>query len=315
MGIPRCQGTAALHCRTGRQGTSAGDSRWHWGHQHWPTGTGDTRWHWAHWLWGQWHTGTSDNSTGDTGTWDQSLIAGTEAHRLGMLVRGIQAHTKDTGHRGHRHTGTGNTRPVAQLSVPPGAAGMPLPAPVTARLSLLAAPCRPRSHTPSFCDESLFGARAPRLREADVAKLHPLLWSPPPAPQSQPGLAARSRGTPLRAVHRPAPASPPTAGFETGPTGKSCGWKRPESNSCSAGRGAPGRGRAQSLCWLSTPSDGLHLASDNLKTEKCRKQSPATAPMTPPGPLMRGRSKSVSGPSLASSSKAAGGCKPRPPWK
>ncbi|XP_055557607.1 RBPJ-interacting and tubulin-associated protein 1 [Falco cherrug] len=175
--------------------------------------------------------------------------------------------------------------------------------------------CRPRSHTPSFCDESLFGARAPRMREADVAKLHPLLWSPPPAPQDQPGLAARSRGTPLRAAHPPAPASPPTAGFETSPTGKSCGWKRPESNSCSTGRGAPGRGRAQSLCWLSTPSDGLHLASDNLKTEKCRKRSPATAPVTPPGPLMRGRSKSVSGPSLASSSKAAGGCKPRPPWK
>ncbi|XP_059683886.1 RBPJ-interacting and tubulin-associated protein 1 [Gavia stellata] len=182
--------------------------------------------------------------------------------------------------------------------------------------------CRLRSHTPSYCDESLFGAKpegpawaAPWMRKEDVAKLHPLLWSPPPAPRNQPSLSPRSRETPLRAVHLRAPASLAAAGFEVGRKSKSCVWKRPESDLGSEGRGAPGRGRSQSLSQLSTPSDRLCLASDNPKTERCKNRSPPTAPVTPQGPLMRGRSKSTSGPSLAMNSKAAASCKPRPPWK
>ncbi|XP_075625955.1 RBPJ-interacting and tubulin-associated protein 1 [Balearica regulorum gibbericeps] len=182
--------------------------------------------------------------------------------------------------------------------------------------------CRLRSHTPSFCDESLFGAKpegpawaAPWMRKEDIAKLHPLLWSPPPAPRNQPGVSPRSRETPLRAVHPRAPASPATAGIEAGRKGKSCVWKRPESDLGSEGQGAPSRRRSQSLSRLNTPSDRLCLASDNPRTERCKNQSPPTAPATPRGPLMRSRSKSVSGPSLAGSSTAAGGCKPRPPWK
>ncbi|NXS41978.1 RITA1 protein, partial [Balaeniceps rex] len=196
------------------------------------------------------------------------------------------------------------------------------PALISARLSLLAAPRRLRSHTPSYCDESLFGAKpegpawaASWMRKEDIAKLHPLLWSPPPAPQNQLSLSPRSRETPLRAIHPRAPVSPATAGFEAGGKGKSCVQKRPESDLCSKGRGAPGRGRSQSVSRLNTSSDGLHLASDNAKRERCKNQSPPTAPATPQGPLMRGRSKSVSGPSLAMNSKAVGGCKPRPPWK
>ncbi|KAM6318258.1 RBPJ-interacting and tubulin-associated protein 1, partial [Podargus strigoides] len=114
---------------------------------------------------------------------------------------------------------------------------------------------RLRGHTPSFCDESLFGAEprgaaraAPRLRKEDVAKLHPLLWSPPPAPRNQPGLSP----APLRAVRPPAPA----AGPEVGPEGTGCAWKRPGSGPGSGGRGAPGRGRSQSLSRLNA-SDGL----------------------------------------------------------
>ncbi|KAM6119943.1 LOW QUALITY PROTEIN: RBPJ-interacting and tubulin-associated protein 1 [Phoenicopterus ruber ruber] len=172
--------------------------------------------------------------------------------------------------------------------------------------------CRLRSHTPSYCDESLFGAKpegpawaAPWMRKEDVAKLHPLLWSPSPAPRNQPSLSPRSRETPLRAVCPPAPVSPAAAGFEVGHKGKSCVWKRPESDLGSKGRGAPGRGRSQSLSRLNASSDGLCLAS-----ERRNNQSPPTAPATPRGPLMRGRSKSV-----ARSSEAVGGCKPRPPWK
>ncbi|XP_050762836.1 RBPJ-interacting and tubulin-associated protein 1 [Gymnogyps californianus] len=203
---------------------------------------------------------------------------------------------------------------AAAAAADPGGGGGPGPRPRSK--------CRLRSHTPSFCDESLFGAKpegpawaAPWMRKEDVAKLHPLLWSPPPAPRNQPGLSPRSRETPLRAVHPRAPASPATAGFEVGRKGNSCVWKRPESDSCSDGRGAPGRGRSQSLSRLNTPSDGFCLASDHPKTERCKNQSPPTAPATPRGPLMRGRSKSVSGPPLARSSMAVGGCKARPPWK
>ncbi|XP_074776830.1 RBPJ-interacting and tubulin-associated protein 1 [Athene noctua] len=182
--------------------------------------------------------------------------------------------------------------------------------------------CRLRSHTPSFCDESLFGAKpagpawaAPWMKKEDVAKLHPLLWSPPPAPRIQPSPSPRPRGTPLRAVHPRAAAPPAAAGSETGGEGESCGWKRPDSHSCSEGRAAPCRGRSQSLSRLNTPSDGHRLPSDNLKTERCKNQSPPTVPATPRRTLMRGRSKSVSGLPLARSSTSVGACKPRPPWK
>ncbi|XP_027570185.2 RBPJ-interacting and tubulin-associated protein 1 [Pipra filicauda] len=182
--------------------------------------------------------------------------------------------------------------------------------------------CRSRSHAPSFCDESLFGAKpqgaawaAPWMRKQDIAKLHTLLWSPPPAPRNQPGLSPRSRGTPLRALHPPASAPPATAGSEPGHRGKSGGWKCPESNPCSEGWGPPVRGRSQSVSRLSAPLERLHLASDNLGTEKWKNQSAPTTPASSGGPLMRGRSKSLSGPPVARNGKAAGGCKPRPPWK
>lgn len=188
-------------------------------------------------------------------------------------------------------------------------------------LSLLA-PGRLRGRAPSFCDESLFGAKpegpawaAPWMRKEDVAKLHTLLWSPPPAPRNQPGLSPRSRETPLRAVHPRAPGSAGAAGAEAGSAGEPCLWKRPGSDLGSEGRGAPVRGRSQSLSRLNTSSGRVRLASGNAKTERCETQSPLAAPATPRGPLMRGRSKSISGPSLAMNSKAVGGCKPRPPWK
>ncbi|KAM6246860.1 LOW QUALITY PROTEIN: RBPJ-interacting and tubulin-associated protein 1 [Porphyrio hochstetteri] len=182
--------------------------------------------------------------------------------------------------------------------------------------------CRLRSHTPSFCDESLFGAKpqgparaVPWLRKEDVAKLHPLLWSPPPAPRSQPGLAPRRRAAPLRAVHPPAPESPAPAGAGAGCKGRSCAWERPESHLGSEGWGARRRGCSQSLSRLNTPSDGLCPGSDNPRTERCKNQSPVTAPATPRGCVTRGRSQSTSRLSLARCSMAAGGCKPQPPWK
>ncbi|NXL43699.1 RITA1 protein, partial [Podilymbus podiceps] len=202
------------------------------------------------------------------------------------------------------------TRPAPPGFAPPWAAAAAVPGGGSPRPR---SKCRPRSPAPSFCDESLFGAKpegparaAPWMRKDDVARLHPLLWSPPPAPRNQPGLSPRSRETPLRAVHPPAPASPAAAGLAAGPQGQSRLWKPPERALGSQGLGAPGRGRSQSLGRLSSSSDGLCLAS-----ERGKNQSPAT----PRSPLTRDRSKSVSRPALARNCKAVGGCKPRPPWK
>ncbi|NXY09797.1 RITA1 protein, partial [Pteruthius melanotis] len=174
--------------------------------------------------------------------------------------------------------------------------------------------CRSRSHAPSFCDESLFGAKpqgppwaAPRMRREDVAKLHTLLWSPPPAPRNQPGLSPHCPGTPLRAVHLPASALPATS--EPGHKERSCGWRHPSSDACSKGRG-----RSQSAIRLSTPPDRIRLSS-NVGTERWKNQSAPTTPAAPQGPLMRGRSNSVSGSPVLRNAKTASGCKPRPPWK
>lgn len=173
-------------------------------------------------------------------------------------------------------------------------------------------PSRPRSHAPSYCDETLFGAKppgaawaAPRMRKEDVAKLHSLLWSPPPAPRSQPGLSAHCTGTPLRAVHPPASAPPATS--EPGRTDRLCGWRQPGSDACPKGWGAPGRGRSQSVSRIRLPS--------SLGTERWKNQSAPTTPAAPQGTLVRARSNSVSGSPVLRSAKAAGGCKARPPWK
>ncbi|NXH37774.1 RITA1 protein, partial [Dicaeum eximium] len=180
-------------------------------------------------------------------------------------------------------------------------------------------PPRPRRHAPSFCDESLFGAKlqgpawaAPRMRKEDVAKLHSLLWSPPPAPRDQPGLSSHRRGTPLRAVHPP--ASAPPAASEPGHEEKLRGWRHPGSDARSKGRGAAGGGRSQSVSRLSTPPDRIHL-SPNLGTERWKNRSTPTTPAAPQGPLVRGRSSSVSGSPVLRNAKAAGGCTARPPWK
>ncbi|XP_039417282.1 RBPJ-interacting and tubulin-associated protein 1 [Corvus cornix cornix] len=206
-------------------------------------------------------------------------------------------------------------RPPPPAFPPPWAA----PAAPAAGASRPGSPCRSRSHAPSFCDESLFGAKpqgpawaAPRMRKEDVAKLHTLLWSPPPAPRNQPGLSPHCRGPPLRAVHPPASAPPATS--EPLHKEKLCGWRHPSSDACSKGWGAPGRGRSQSVIRLSAPMDRICLSS-SPGTERWKNQSTPTTPAAPQGPPMRGRSSSVSGSPVLRNAKAASGCKPRPPWK
>ncbi|NXW46448.1 RITA1 protein, partial [Nyctiprogne leucopyga] len=201
------------------------------------------------------------------------------------------------------------TRPLPPAFAPPWTAAAPAPGGGGSRpgSSRPGSTCRWRCPTPSFCDESLFGAKpegparaAPGMRKEDVAKLHTLLWSPPPAPQHRHGLSPGSRGD----RHPPTPVTPATAGSEVAPEGQPCVWQCPQSQLGSPGRGAPGRGCSRSL--HTGPCLGL---------ERCKNQSPPTAPATPRGPPTRGRSRSVSRCPLAVCSKAAGGCTPRPPWK
>ncbi|XP_071301594.1 LOW QUALITY PROTEIN: RBPJ-interacting and tubulin-associated protein 1 [Agelaius tricolor] len=206
-------------------------------------------------------------------------------------------------------------RPPPPAFPPPWAA----PAAPSARGSRPGSQCRSRSHAPSFCDESLFGASpqgpawaAPRMRKEDVAKLHSLLWSPPPVPQSQPGVSPHRRGAPLRAVHPPASAPPATS--EPGHREKLCAWRHPGSDAGPKGWAAPGRARSQSVSRLSTPPDRIRLSS-SLGTERWKNQSAPTTPAAPQGPLVRGRSNSVSGSPVPRNAKAAGGCTARPPWK
>ncbi|XP_059719470.1 RBPJ-interacting and tubulin-associated protein 1 [Haemorhous mexicanus] len=209
-------------------------------------------------------------------------------------------------------------RPPPPAFPPPWAAPA-APAAPSARGSRPGSQCRSRSHAPSFCDESLFGAKpqgpawaAPRMRKEDVAKLHSLLWSPPPAPQSQPGLSAHRSGTPLRAVHPP--ASAPPAASEPGREEKLRTWRHPGSDACPKGWAAPGKERSQSVSRLSAPPDRIRISS-NLGRERWKNQSAPTTPAAPQGSLVRGRSNSVSGSPVPRNAKAAGGCTARPPWK
>ncbi|XP_012586584.1 PREDICTED: RBPJ-interacting and tubulin-associated protein 1 isoform X2 [Condylura cristata] len=67
------------------------------------------------------------------------------------------------------------------------------------------------SHTPSYCDESLFGSRpkgtsweTPWMAKEDAAKLHTLFWTPPATPRGS--HSPRPRETPVRAIHPNGPS-------------------------------------------------------------------------------------------------------------
>uniref|UniRef100_A0A8C0ZIS2 Uncharacterized protein n=1 Tax=Cyanistes caeruleus TaxID=156563 RepID=A0A8C0ZIS2_CYACU len=227
-----------------------------------------------------------------------------DQHRLSEACGG----TQDTGHTRDVLLGTPtwpsiNPAWISQCWARPGCRTVLCPRP---QCHLPPAP-----HQPGQTRRAAWAAWQ-RTARSDVAKLHSLLWSPPPAPRNQAGLSPHCRGTPLRAVHPP--ASAPPAPSEPGHQEKLCGWRHPGSDACSKGWAAPGRGRSQSVSRLSTAPDGIRLSS-NLGTERWKNQSAPATPAAPQGPLVRGRSSSVSGSPVLKSAKAAGGCKARPPWK
>ncbi|EHA97658.1 hypothetical protein GW7_10154 [Heterocephalus glaber] len=166
------------------------------------------------------------------------------------------------------------------------------------------------NHTPSYCDESLFGSQpkgtsweASRMAKGDTAKLHTLFWTPPATPRGRD--SPRPREIPLRAVH---------------PSGSS--MTRPQVAADSQGLSLDGpevprplrRERSHSLTCLSVPSAG-HPASSAPHTNGPQDPRPPPAGMTFRSPLVNPRAPSVSASVPATPRRGRGPQNPKPPWR
>ncbi|XP_042668898.1 RBPJ-interacting and tubulin-associated protein 1 [Centrocercus urophasianus] len=174
---------------------------------------------------------------------------------------------------------------------------------------------RSRSRAPSYCDESLFGSRQParvlRMGRADVAKLHSLFWSPPPAPRRQPGLPCGPASGPLPAARPPDLAERPVAGSGTARRGRPGVCEHLEGCADAGVRAASPGGCLRSLGRPNASSDRPRLALGRAEAERRElRGSPAAAATPPP----RARPKSACGHS-AGSCTAGRGCKAKPPWR
>lgn len=165
-------------------------------------------------------------------------------------------------------------------------------------------------HTPSYCDESLFGSRpqgtnkeGSRTAMGDAAKLRTLFWTPPATPRG--GHSPRPRETPLRAIHPDGPSRTASSVVTGSQKTSQEGLDAPRSL---------GRRRSHSLTHLSVPSMG-HPASSVPQTNGPWSPRPSTSGMTVQSPLVtpKARSGSISGP--AAPQRGAGSPKPKPPWK
>ncbi|XP_035113614.1 RBPJ-interacting and tubulin-associated protein 1 isoform X2 [Callithrix jacchus] len=165
------------------------------------------------------------------------------------------------------------------------------------------------SHTPSYCDESLFGSRsegasfeAPRMKKGDAAKLRALFWTPPATPRGS--HSPRPREAPLRAVH---PAGPSKT--EPRVTADSQKLSMDGLHSSHPLR----RGLSRSLTHLNLPSTG-HPATSAPHTNRPKDLRPSTSGVTFRSPLVTSRARSVS---ISVPATRQGGAtqKPKPPWK
>ncbi|XP_032096372.1 LOW QUALITY PROTEIN: RBPJ-interacting and tubulin-associated protein 1 [Sapajus apella] len=166
------------------------------------------------------------------------------------------------------------------------------------------------SHTPSYCDESLFGSRsegasfkAPRMAKGDAAKLRALFWTPPATPRGS--HSPRPREAPLRAVH---PAGP----SKTEP------WVAADSQKLSMDGLRSShplrRGLSRSLTHLNLPSTG-HPATSAPHTNRPQDPRPSTSGVTFRSPLVTSRARSVSISVPATPRQGGATQKPKPPWK
>ncbi|XP_023059702.1 RBPJ-interacting and tubulin-associated protein 1 isoform X1 [Piliocolobus tephrosceles] len=166
------------------------------------------------------------------------------------------------------------------------------------------------SHTPSYCDESLFGSRsegasfgAPRMAKGDAAKLRALFWTPPATPRGS--HSPRPREAPLRAIH---PAGPSKT--EPGAAADSQKLSMDGLHSSCPLR----RGLSHSLTHLNVPSTG-HPATSASHTNGPQDLRPSTSGVTFRSPLVTSRARSVSISVPATPRRVGATQKPKPPWK
>uniref|UniRef100_A0A8C5RKK3 RBPJ-interacting and tubulin-associated protein 1 n=1 Tax=Laticauda laticaudata TaxID=8630 RepID=A0A8C5RKK3_LATLA len=161
---------------------------------------------------------------------------------------------------------------------------------------------RLKSHMPSYCDETLFGSkpgghewRACWATREDVAKLRPLLWTPPSAPRDRPvlfhhlekeGITSMAKGR-FEASHK--------AGISFG--------KPPEDSSDGATQ-VLRRPRSQS-------PTRLYDTSDRFRPGKSKKQQDQHTPTASSRAFLMPRSKGLPG----SSARTPGSRPERPPWR
>lgn len=157
------------------------------------------------------------------------------------------------------------------------------------------------NHTPSYCDESLFGSRpavtsckTPWMAKGDAVKLHALIWTPPATPQgSRP---THPRENPQPAVHpiTPSPAEPRVA-------------SAPRLDSpC-----PPGRARSHSLTHLNGPGQRPWAPPANGP----RGPKPSPSPVTFRTPLVTPRARSASVSVPATPHRGGTTQNAKPPWK
>ncbi|XP_036132788.1 RBPJ-interacting and tubulin-associated protein 1 [Molossus molossus] len=165
------------------------------------------------------------------------------------------------------------------------------------------------SHTPSYCDESLFGSRpegasweAPWRAKGGAAKFHTLFWTPPATPR---GHSPHPRETPLRAVH---PDGPSKTEPRVGEVARKVSMDRLDSPR------PPRRGRSYSLTLLNGPSTG-HPATSGPHTSGPQDPGPSPSGVTFRSPLVTPRAHSVSASVPATPRRGGATQKPKPPWK
>lgn len=166
------------------------------------------------------------------------------------------------------------------------------------------------SHTPSYCDESLFGSRpegtsweGPWMAKGDAAKLHALFWTPPATPRGS--QSPRPRDTPLRAIHPAGPLKPePKVAADT---------RKLSVDGLDSPR-PPRRERSHSLTHLTVPGMG-HPHTSASHANGPRDPRPSPSGVTFQSPLVTPRARSVRVSVPAAPQRGGATRKPKPPWK
>ncbi|XP_042297449.1 RBPJ-interacting and tubulin-associated protein 1 [Sceloporus undulatus] len=178
---------------------------------------------------------------------------------------------------------------------------------------------RLKNHTPSYCDETLFGPKpgeqrwaAPWMTRSDVAKLRPLLLTPPSALGDCLVLSSHPKEIPLKAIHQEKASSQGKERFHAQHRREDSCWKPRGSCSDMIAQDALGRGRSHSLTRLCSTSDRFQTLV-NKPRRGTQQDSPL--PVTATGSLGRPSPQGLSGTLSTRAMRSTNSCKPKPPWK